>query len=285
MSDDKQEIDGGGVSAPDMSPEEIAVELAAVTAEADGGSEPQRESGDSAAGETRPSSNLSAEAANVPAGSTPATSEQDPCPDPGNAAMPEADPAAALDRIDADLAELESLLAQTASDSTSIPAGIAQAPPPSPEPREPLETTAEWDEAPEPVSTGRTEAAPAEKPEQDVPDVPPAQQESANPGGTDDALLKGGSLPEPLEAAETASRTDSQPVAETADEQTITTAVAPSDNNLLNIFLHTVSRVFVDLLILIDKPVAGLGPRCRTVVGLAAIATCLVAVVTWVAGC
>lgn len=284
MSDDKQEIDGGGVAATDMSPEEIAVKLAAVTADADGKSEPQRESGDSAAGETRPSSNFSAEAANIPAGSTPETSEQDFCPDPGNATMPEADPAVALDRIDADLAELESLLAQTSPDGTSIPAGIAQAPPPSPQPREPPEATAEWDEAPQPISTGGAEASPGEKPEQDVPDVPPAQQESANPGGTDDVLLDGGLLPEPLEAANTASRTDSQPVAETA-QKTLTTVVAPSDSHPLNILLHTVSRVLLNLLILVDKPIAGLSPRCRTVVGLAAIATFLVAVATWVVGC
>ncbi len=285
MPDDNQELDASGIGVADMTPEEIDAALAVVASEVAGESPPPTEAGDSATNGAESSANQPLEATETCASLSAEASEPTEASDAADAVPPSnSDTEAALDRIDSDLAELESLLAQTSSDGTSIPASLAQAPPPpqatATEPVESAATQATAEAKPEATETAGTETA-----EKNAADDAPLKKELGDTAGIDDMLLDGSdSLPKSSPGAEVTPKAESDSAAEVAEEAT-EIAVDPYDGSPLNVFGMVVSKVLLKPLILIDIPFARLRPRAKTAVGLAAVATFLVAVATWVIGC
>lgn len=288
MSDNKQENDAGPVSAAEMSPEEIEAALATAVAEVSDQSDAAGQADSSLPGEVR----VSAEEADQPTDQTP-KEHTDPVDAPAgegstisdqasvlassDASTPPAETEAAIDRIDSDLAELETLLAEMSSDGTSIPASIAQPVSPPPEPGEPQETVIEPNKVAEPQPTDKTDAAPAEKTEENV----PRGESVKDAAGDIEAMLLdsgNGSASEVSGATETVPEAGGNLVAEVAEE----VATESVQGGAIRSFGQVAAKVLLNVLIILDKPVAGLGPSCRTVVGLAAVATFLMAVATWV---
>ena len=293
MSDNKQENDAGLVSAAEMSPEEIEAALAAAVAEVSDQSDAAGQADSSLPGEAR----LSAEQADQPTDQTP-TEHTDPVEAPAgegstipdqasvlasnDASTPPAETEAALDRIDSDLAELETLLAEMSSDGTSIPASITQPASPPPEPGEPQETIIEPNKVAEPQPTDKTDAAPAGKTEENV----PRGESVKDAAGDIEAMLLdsgNGSASEVSGATETVPEAGGNLVAEVAEEA-VEVPTESVQGGAIRSFGQVAAKVLLNVLIILDKPVAGLGPSCRTVVGLAAVATFLMAVATWVIG-
>ncbi|MGQ9651711.1 MAG: hypothetical protein ACUVXJ_16530 [Phycisphaerae bacterium] len=289
MSDNKQENDTTPVSTAEMSPEAIEAALAAAVAEVSGQSDATGQADSPLVGKAglsadQPTDQTPAEhphPVDAPAGAGSTIADQASVRDLSDPSMP-AETEATLDRIDSDLAELESLLAEMSSDGTSIPASIAQAAPPPAEAQGAQETVTKADKPAEPEPTAKTEAAPVEKAEENAPSKASVKDES----GDIYAMLLyvvEVSAPEVSEATETTSKEVGNPVAEVAEE-TAEVATEPVRGGPLRSFGQVIAKVLVNVLVILDKPVDSLGPSCRTAVGLAAIATFLVAVVTWFIG-
>ncbi|NLE61187.1 MAG: hypothetical protein GX616_22795 [Planctomycetes bacterium] len=288
MPDDNQELDASGIGVADMTPEEIDAALAAVAGEAGGENPPPTEPGESATGGAESSASQPLEAAEASASLPPEAPEPAEASDADDTVPPSnSDTEAALDRIDSDLAELESLLAQTSSDGTSIPASLAQAPPPPPEPQEPVPDPGESAEtqATAEVESRPTETAGTETAEQDDADDTSLKKDLSDTAGIDDMLLDGSdSLAESSPGADATPEAESDSAAEVAEEAA-EIAVEPYDDSPLGVFGMVVSKALLKPLILLDTPFARLRPQAKTAVGLAAVATFLVAVATWVIGC
>jgi hypothetical protein len=272
MPEKSQDIDASGVSVAKMSSEEIDAALDELTAEV------KAQTGESAAeaSDNRPPEPVSEQ--------TPAVTplpEDNPTavqPAPENPATPvDADAEAALNRIDQDLADLESLLAETTTDGTSETASRMAASQEAAKARaeaeqlaaeadenaEGSDNAAEAEGSTEPTDSGLLEETSAEEAE-------PESSDESPPQATDEASAPPAETPSvPVEAAAPA------PPAAPAAEVPLTLQAR------LRI---AAASVVVTPFVIMDAPFAKLSPRFKTLLGLVGIATLVTAIATWVLG-
>lgn len=192
------------------------------------------------------------------------------------------DTEAALDHIDQDLAELESLLAQSISDASSIAESVMQAAPPEPEPKPATEESA-------PQGTAEGDAPPGDAGTGDPVNEDLLQTDTSADEPTAAASPDADASGQPVEAPiETAGGADSlaQPVAaaESATSGTAETPLRPRAESPLNAIQQLIETVVVRPLTIVDAPFSGLSASIKTAIGLAGIATLVVALATWVIG-
>lgn len=286
MVEDNQEIDASGISVSDMTPEDIDAILNQAVNESKGGRAAATATAPSVQPTITPVDHVADSIASVtedPADRA-AASTQDAAlgasPDEGITAE---ETEVALDRIDADLADLESLLAQTSADGSSIPANLTQAPPPPPETESAAQpdTTEQTSENRESTTDVANDATPSEQP---LPDATPDDLNQPPDFSDDDSS---GLIPEigdETEVTPQAGTPQVDPAAATvvAAAEVEAASIEEEPATKLGCLLK---RFVVRPLVILDKPFAGLSPRIKTMVGLTGIATSVVALATWIVGC
>ena len=210
---------------------------------------------------------------------------QNPPASPATPKTTAADTEAALDQIDSDLAELESLLAQTSSDGTSIPESIAQAPP-LPSPTSQPQDASAGNAADKAKSDATVENSGDEASQAGLPDDEASDLQADRTTAPDDLLLDDmtGPAPDPPDGTQTpppeTNATEPQPAAAAAAK----IATEPVDDSLAGMFERLLAAIILTPLVAIDMPFAGFSHRVKNVLGLAGIATLLVALATWLVG-
>ncbi len=287
MAKTDQSFDASGVSVAKMSPEEIDAALEAIGKEATA-TEPKTDSPEDAEHTSSDPQQIS-DASDAPS-ATAAPPPEAPAPaadapvDGGKPDSLAADTEAALDNIDKDLAELEALLAQTADDNISVPESILCAPPPVPE--------AEPSETPTPQEATAGEAAPQDSApdddqnrEGDISEMDISASDAAETSSLDEQPAGGESSADSGEA-ESDADTDRKPAEESRDavNPAAEAAAQPSAQKPPEELAETLVSILLAPLMMIDRPFAGLSLRTKTAIGVAGVATLVVATFALIIG-
>lgn len=227
-------------------------------------------------------------------------------PSTGQVSAEEVD--ATLDQVDKELADLESMLAETVAEvEAESPSGAS----PGGGSAEPLAeaesgpNAAASDAAPRPESVDQPEAVPAAATQNPPESGPPAEflgdatSASGDSADAQEVDTEGGARPDPTDssepaddsakpAAETASQTpdpgDRSEPPRSADEQhDLSPEAVPSHaSEMATRVLRCVSATGVSILVFADKPFAGLRPGLKMALGYVGIGTLIIAIATWI---
>ncbi len=275
--------EAAGAEAPAASPP-AAAPAPGVAADPDAAPDPQSQSEAEVvpnAPGSPPTAEQSAESESPPTEPSP----ENPPASPESPDTTTADTEASLDQIDADLALLESLLAQTSSDGTSIPENIATAPP-APAPVDQLENASAENAADQAEGDAAADDSGDEASQAEIPDDEPTDMQLDGTAASDDLLLDDMAGPAPDVPA---APQPPPPEADAAEAQPAVTTAAdivsePVDDTVAGMFERLLVAIILTPLMALDMPFAGLSGRVKNVLGLAGIATLLVALVTWMIG-